>query len=382
MSRAAFPRPEGAMTAVWALACWLLSLSQPLSWGEAAEGAAAPAQWLLSQPWAVLGAALGVLAAVWGLRATGRAGSLGLTGVTALAALAWLQLPPAQGAASAAAGFWLGVLGLAGLAWLGIQRCAALQGRPSDGVWAPLLFGAWVLYAWQLLTVALDVPRVLLPAPALVLEALWLHAATLGGDFVQTVLKAVLLGWALGSGLGFAVAVAIDRQPFLQRGLLPLASLSSTVPLVGVAPIAVMWFGFDWPSKVAVVVLMTFFPMLVSTLAGLQSAGRLERELMHSYAASYGRTLWSLRLPAASPFVLGALKVNATLALIGAIVAEFFGSPTLGLGFRISTESSRMNMALVWAAITVAALTGSLAYALLVRLERRVAFWHPSVRSA
>ncbi|MDD0810842.1 ABC transporter permease [Curvibacter sp. RS43] len=382
MSRATFPRPEGAMTAVWALACWLLSLSQPLSWGEAAEGAAAPAQWLLSQPWAVLGAALGVLAAVWGLRATGRAGSLGLTGVTALAALAWLQLPPAQGAASAAAGFWLGVLGLAGLAWLGIQRCAALQGRPSDGVWAPLLFGAWVLYAWQLLTVALDVPRVLLPAPALVLEALWLHAATLGGDFVQTVLKAVLLGWALGSGLGFAVAVAIDRQPFLQRGLLPLASLSSTVPLVGVAPIAVMWFGFDWPSKVAVVVLMTFFPMLVSTLAGLQSAGRLERELMHSYAASYGRTLWSLRLPAASPFVLGALKVNATLALIGAIVAEFFGSPTLGLGFRISTESSRMNMALVWAAITVAALTGSLAYALLVRLERRVAFWHPSVRSA
>jgi len=79
--------------------------------------------------------------------------------------------------------------------------------------------------------------------------------------------------------------------------------------------------------------------------------------------------------------VVGALKVNATLALIGAIVAEFFGSPTLGLGFRISTESARMNMSLVWAAITVAALTGSLAYALLVRLERRVAFWHPSVRS-
>ena len=89
---------------------------------------------------------------------------------------------------------------------------------------------------------------------------------------------------------------------------------------------------------------------------------------------------WSLRLPAASPFVVGALKVNATLALIGAIVAEFFGSPTAGLGFRISTEAARMNMALVWGAIAVAAVTGSLAYALLVRLERRVAFWHPSVR--
>uniref|UniRef100_UPI00378349C3 ABC transporter permease n=1 Tax=Aquabacterium sp. TaxID=1872578 RepID=UPI00378349C3 len=181
--------------------------------------------------------------------------------------------------------------------------------------------------------------------------------------------------------LGFGVGVAIDRAPFLQRGLLPLASLTSTVPLVAVAPIAVMWFGFEWPSKAAVVVLMTFFPMLVSTLAGLQAAGKLERELMQTYAASYGRTLLDLRLPTAMPFLFSALKVNATLALIGAIVAEFFGSPTQGLGFRISTEAARMNMALVWSAIVVAAVTGSVAYALLVQLERRVAFWHPSVRS-
>src|SRR5450756_40927 len=87
---------------------------------------------------------------------------------------------------------------------------------------------------------------------------------------------------------------------------------------------------------------------------------------MHSYAASYGRTLLALRLPAALPFMFAALKINATLALIGAIVAEFFGSPTSGLGFRISTEASRMNMALVWSAIVVAAVTGSVAYALLV----------------
>jgi NitT/TauT family transport system permease protein len=169
-------------------------------------------------------------------------------------------------------------------------------------------------------------------------------------------------------------------MPFLQRGLLPVASLTSAVPLVAVAPIAVMWFGFEWPSKAAVVVLMTFFPMLVSTLAGLKAAGKLERELMYSYAASYTRTLVALRLPSALPFIFNALKVNATLALIGAIVAEFFGSPTMGLGFRISTESAKMNMPLVWGAIVVAAVTGSVAYALLVALERRAAFWHPSVR--
>jgi NitT/TauT family transport system permease protein len=267
------------------------------------------------------------------------------------------------------------------LAGCSVRACAALEGRPVYAYITAGVFGLWLLYFWQLLVVAFEVPRVLLPAPTLIAESIGEQWPLLLKDFVQTVLKSVLSGWVLGCGLGFGVAVAIDRMPFLQRGLLPIASLTSTVPLVGVAPIAVMWFGFDWPSKTAVVVLMTFFPMLVSTLAGLKAAGKLERELMHSYAASYGQTLLSLRLPSALPFVFGALKVNATLALIGAIVAEFFGSPTAGLGFRISTESSKMHMPLVWGAIAVAALTGCAAYALLVSLERRYAFWHPSVRS-
>jgi NitT/TauT family transport system permease protein len=276
--------------------------------------------------------------------------------------------------------FWPGMLLLALVAGYSVYRMAAVNGSRWVGMATAALFGVWVVVFWEILVRALDVPRVLLPAPSLVMGSIADHAPKLWGDFVQTVGKAVLIGWALGCGLGFAVAVAIDRMPFLQRGLLPVASLTSAIPLVGVAPIAVMWFGFDWPSKAAVVVLMTFFPMLVSTLAGLQAAGKLERELMYSYAASYPRTLLALRLPAALPFIFGALKVNATLALIGAIVAEFFGSPTSGLGFRISTEAARMNMPLVWGAIVVAAVTGSVAYALLVQLERRAAFWHPSVR--
>jgi NitT/TauT family transport system permease protein len=286
----------------------------------------------------------------------------------------------AAGATGLAPWFWPGIVLLALVAGYSVYRMAAIRGRSWVGMATAALFGAWVVLFWEILVRALDVPRVLLPAPSLVMGALWDHAPKLWGDFVQTVGKAVLIGWALGCGLGFGVAVAIDRMPFLQRGLLPVASLTSAIPLVGVAPIAVMWFGFDWPSKAAVVVLMTFFPMLVSTLAGLQAAGKLERELMYSYAASYPRTLLALRLPAALPFIFGALKVNATLALIGAIVAEFFGSPTAGLGFRISTEAARMNMPLVWGAIVVAAVTGSVAYALLVALERRAAFWHPSVR--
>jgi NitT/TauT family transport system permease protein len=290
-----------------------------------------------------------------------------------------LAQPPAEGDLPMA--FWVATVVLACLAVLCIQRTAALEGTPRVvGLVTAALFGLWVVYFWQLLVTAFEVPRVLLPAPWLIVRSMAEHSATLWGDFVQTVGKAVLTGWALGCALGFGVAVAIDKLSFLQRGLLPVASLTSAIPLVGVAPIAVMWFGFEWPSKAAVVVLMTFFPMLVSTLAGLQAAGKLERELMYGYAASYPRTLLALRLPAALPFIFGALKVNATLALIGAIVAEFFGSPTQGLGFRISTEAAKMNMALVWGAIVVAAVTGSVAYALLVQLERRAVFWHPSVR--
>jgi NitT/TauT family transport system permease protein len=296
-----------------------------------------------------------------------------------IASLLFLH-PAAQGGSPPTPLFWLLLVALGAAALWTIRRVAAIHGTRLDGVLTAALFGLWVLYFWQILVVAFEVPRVLLPAPTLIVQSLLENYAKLWGDFTQTVLKAVCVGWLLGSGLGFCVAVAIDRMPFLQRGLLPLASLTSTVPLVAVAPIAVMWFGFEWPSKAAVVVLMTFFPMLVSTLAGLKASGKLERELMHSYAASYMRTLWSLRLPSATPFIFGALKVNATLALIGAIVAEFFGSPTVGLGFRISTEAARMNMSLVWGAIVVAAVTGSLAYALLVQLERRAAFWHPSIR--
>lgn len=266
---------------------------------------------------------------------------------------------------------------LALLAMVSVQRLA--RAPVPAGAVAGLL-GLWLLWFWQILVTGYAVPQVILPAPLDILTALVDSVSLLAGDLVQTVLKSVLIGYLLGCGLGVGVALLIDRLPFLQRGLLPVASLTSTVPLVGVAPIAVMWFGFDWPSKAAVVVLVTFFPALVSTLAGLKASGRLEQELMYCYAATPRQNLLMLRLPAAMPFIFSALKVNATLALITAIVAEYFGSPTAGLGFRISTESARMHMPVVWSAIVVSSLAGSLIYALLVRLDRRVNFWHPSLR--
>jgi NitT/TauT family transport system permease protein len=372
-------RAAGALIALFALAVLALAFVYPLATpadGAGAlgwrDGLAAPLAW-----------ALFAFAAWRALKPTESARATWLLVMPCVAgAIAFATLPPSTGAAPAASGFWLALLGILALALITVQRSAALDGTRLYGTLTAALFGLWVLFFWQVGVIAFGVPRVLLPAPAAIIQSMLAQWDTLGRDFVQTVLKSVVVGWALGSALGFAVGVAIDRLPFLQRGLLPLASLTSTIPLVAVAPIMVMWFGFEWPSKAAVVVLMTFFPMLIATLAGLQAAGRLERELMYSYAAGYLRTLVDLRLPCAVPFIMSALKINATLALIGGIVAEFFGSPTVGLGFRISTEAARLNMAFVWGAIVVAAVSGSAAYALLVQLERRWAFWHPSIRSA
>jgi len=248
------------------------------------------------------------------------------------------------------------------------------------GKGVPLVFGLTLVFLWEVACVGLKVPSVLLPAPSLILHRLLTSLPQLGADFVQTFVRAAVPGWLIGSAAGFAAALACDRYDFLRRGLLPIGNFVSALPIIGIAPILVMWFGFDWPSKAAVVVVMTFFPMLVNAVAGLSAAGRTERDLMHSYGASWLQTLLALRLPAAMPFLFNALKINASLALIGAIVAEFFGTPTLGMGFRISTEVGRMSLDMVWATIVVAAVAGSTFFGVLVLIEKKVTFWHPSNR--
>ncbi|MGI9522587.1 MAG: ABC transporter permease [Hyphomicrobiaceae bacterium] len=245
----------------------------------------------------------------------------------------------------------------------------------------PILFGATILVLWEGIARGLEVPRVLLPPPSAIWNRIVHSMPILWIDFQQTFLKAVLIGYAVGCGAGFLTALAVDRSPFLQRGLLPLGNFVSALPIIGVAPIMVMWFGFDWQSKAAVVVVMTFFPMLVNTVQGLTAAGQMERDLMRTYASSWLQTLVKLRLPTAAPFIFNALKINSTLALIGAIVAEFFGTPIVGMGFRISTEVGRMNIDMVWAEIAMAAVAGTAFYGVLVLIERTITFWHPSIRA-
>jgi NitT/TauT family transport system permease protein len=244
----------------------------------------------------------------------------------------------------------------------------------------PTVFGLTILVIWESLVRGYDISAVLLPAPSAIGTAFGASLDILWVDFVQTFIKGALSGYIIGCSAAFLMAVAVDRSPFLQRGLLPVGNFVAALPIIGMAPILVMWFGFDWQSKSAVVVVMVFFPMLVNTVQGLQATDHMQRDLMRTYAASYPQALMKLRLPAAMPVIFNGLKICTTLALIGAIVAEFFGSPIKGMGFRISTEVGRLALDMVWAEIAVAALAGSAFYGSVAMIEKAVTFWHPSQR--
>jgi len=307
-------------------------------------------------------------------------------GVALSCAVTLALLRDATIAGYAAWGFWLPVLATWGAAWLGVARLAAV--KPHDKTASrivdlaiPLLFGAFIFYLWEVTVRGFGVPTVLFPAPSVIAIRFFASPAVLWQDFVQTFVLGMLTGYVIGCGAGFLVAVLAHRYTFLGRGLLPIGNFVSALPIVGIAPIMVMWFGFDWPSKAAVVVVITFFPMLVNTLAGLNTAGHIERDLMRSYGAGHRQTLQKLYLPAAMPFIFNALKINSTLAFIGAIVAEFFGTPTQGIGFRISIEAGRMALDMVWAEIALAAIAGMAFYGFVALAERATTFWHPSYRT-
>lgn len=195
-------------------------------------------------------------------------------------------------------------------AWLLAWRCVTVLSalRPTSR-WAatalrliiPAIFGAWILIIWEAVTRGAGIPFILLPPPSAIGVRIANSLPVLAADVRQTIFKAVIFGYVVGSGAGFLAAIAADRVPFLRRGLLPIGNMVSALPIIGVAPIMVMWFGFDWQSKAAVVIIMTFFPMLVNTVAGLAASGHMERDLMRTYASSYWQTLFKLRLPAAAP---------------------------------------------------------------------------------
>ncbi|MFB1024022.1 MAG: ABC transporter permease, partial [Octadecabacter sp.] len=245
----------------------------------------------------------------------------------------------------------------------------------------PIIFGVTIIAMWEVLVTMLGVSPIILPPPSSIAVRFASEIPILWADFEQTILKGAMTGYVVGMIAAFGIALLADRSEFLTKGILPVGAFMAALPIVGTAPIFVKWLGSDWQSKAAVVGVMVFFPILVNTVAGLKDTSVMQRDLMRTYGAGYWPTLFKLRLPAALPFMFNGLKIATTLALIGAIVAEFFGSPTVGMGFRISTSVGQLALDMVWAEIVVAALAGSAFYGVMALIEERATFWHPSQRS-
>ncbi len=275
--------------------------------------------------------------------------------------------------------FW-GAISFWILAWWANIWIARQKEQKILNLLPPILFGGSVIFVWEASVIHFGVNPIILPPPSAVYYKFISSIPTLWEDFVQTAIKGALSGYIIGCVIAFAVSLIADKFKFFERGVLPIGNFLAAMPIIGIAPILVMWYGYGWQSKAAVVAVMVFFPILVNTVQGMKMSDKIHRDLMQTYNASYLQTLFKLRLATAMPFIFNGLKICTTLALIGAIVAEFFGSPIRGMGFRISTEAPRFALDMVWAEITVAAIAGSLFYGGVVLLEKWITFWHPSQR--
>jgi len=239
---------------------------------------------------------------------------------------------------------------------------------------AALVLVAGVL-AWEAVVYLFAIQFYLLPAPHVIVQSLRETYPLLVEAGVYTFTEAVV-GWALGCGGGIFAAMAASRSPELARLVLPYAVASASVPIIALAPLAIVWFGVEQGSKIAIVVLMTFFPTFVSTLRGLLSVAPQSLELMESYAASDQQVFWKLRLPHSLPMVFTSLRACATLAMIGAVVSEFFGGPVKSLGVYIKSTASLFQTRQAWSAILVACALGLLFYFAVALVERWVMPWH------
>jgi NitT/TauT family transport system permease protein len=248
------------------------------------------------------------------------------------------------------------------------------------GLMPALLLALVAVVAVEGLVRGYAVPLAQIPPPSAVLQKLWEARVVLWRD-TQTTLLEVFVGFVVGGALGFGTAIATQRSRFLEQGLMPYATLFSSIPIVALAPVVIKAMGVDWQSKAVVVGITVFFPILLNTARGLSEVNPLHVDLMRSYAATPGRVFSSLRIPNAMPYIFNGIKTSAVLALIAAIVAEFFGANGSGLGFRIVVEIGTSSLDTVWAAINIASLLGITVYNLLALLERRITGWHASNRS-
>jgi ABC-type nitrate/sulfonate/bicarbonate transport system permease component len=236
------------------------------------------------------------------------------------------------------------------------------------------LLVAWELAArWDVLADLLSVKDYLIPAPSEIAQELWEQRELLAEDAWVT-LREVVLGFALAAVAGVALAVAMHLSDLMRRALYPLLVASQTVPIVVLAPVLIVWFGFGIVPKLLIIALICFFPIAVNTYDGLRSTDPELVKMMRTLGASRGRILRDAELPWSLPYFFSGAKVAVAVAVIGAVFGEWAGSDE-GLGHLILVSSGELSTALTFAAIVVLSAIAIALFGMLALLERRVVNW-------
>ena len=241
----------------------------------------------------------------------------------------------------------------------------------------PALLGlAAVFGAWEIWVRATDVKAYIVPAPSVVARRLYADPLFFAEEGLKT-LEGALLGFVVGAGVALVLATLMTQSRFLERTIFPLAILVKVTPIVAVAPLLTIWFGFGLLPKVFIAALIVFFPIMVNALVGFRSVNPNALALLESLAASRSEVFLRLRLPSSLPYVFAAFRVAIPLSVIGAVVAEWF-SGDRGLGSVIYIANNNLDMATAFAGVFTLAIIGVGLFLLTTAIERRVLFWHES----
>jgi NitT/TauT family transport system permease protein len=236
-----------------------------------------------------------------------------------------------------------------------------------------------LIIAWQLATSLYEIPNWLLPSPYRIASALWEWRFELVRDVGVTLLETII-GFAVALIVAMPIAAALVSSSLFWRAFYPLLAGVQSIPKNAIAPILILWFGTGQLSKVAIAFLISFFPIVINAVSGMQATDSDAMAMFKSLRASRLQILLHLRLPNALPFIFAAAKVSITLALVGAVIGEFVGADS-GLGYVILLSSSQLHTDLAFAAIALLAVIGMALFSAVGIVERLVTPWAPQVES-
>lgn len=253
-----------------------------------------------------------------------------------------------------------------------VQRSINLY-RATSNILPPVIFFLFIILLWEIVVYAFKVPEFLLPTPHQIGLKIIANAGLLARHTAVTMFESIS-GFAIGSIVGIIAAIFFTHSRIIELSIYPYAIALKTTPLVALAPLLVLWFGNGMLAKIVMSALICFFPVIVNSTKGLKAISPESLDLMDSLSATKWQVLTKLRFPASLPYIFSALKISATLSVIGALVGELAGS-TQGIGYIIIINSYRTETVMVFAAITIASLGGIAFFLVVSLLERLFVYW-------